>query len=85
MGVGEQGAAGGETIEVRRVNSFASPHAVDPVVEVVHRDEKHVGPMRRLGGMARQVKAKRYRQGKQASERTGGVGIHGMRIGEDLS
>ena len=45
MGVGEQGPKGREPIEVWRVDTFAPPHAVDPIVEIVHRDKEHIGPM----------------------------------------
>ena len=34
---------GRQAVEVRGVNSFSSPHAVHPIVQVIHRDEEHVG------------------------------------------
>ena len=48
-GVGEQHPTGGETINVGSVNAFSSPHAVDPVIQIIDRDEKDIGPPRGLG------------------------------------
>ena len=85
MGVGEQGPTGREPIEVWRVDTFAPPHAVDPIVEIVHRDKEDIGPLK-LGGVDRQVKVHRWRQDKEACKKTRVVGIHGMReIREGLS
>ena len=85
MGVGEQGPTGREPIEVWRMDTFAPPHAVDPIVEIVHRDKEDIGPLK-LGGIDRLVNTPPYRQDQQASEKTNGVGIHGMReIREGLS
>ena len=49
MGVGEQHPTGGETINVGSVNAFSSPHAVDPVIQIIDRDEEDVGSPRGLG------------------------------------
>ena len=43
MSVGEELSAGGEAIEIGRDALFVSPHAADPVIEVVHGDEEDVG------------------------------------------
>ena len=43
VGVGEQGATSRQAVEVRGMDSFSSSHAIDPVIQVVHRNEQHVG------------------------------------------
>ena len=49
VGIGEQHATGGQAINVGSVNTFSSPHAVDPVIQIIDRDEKDIGPPRGLG------------------------------------
>ena len=47
IGAGEEGRPAGEADQVRRLGLRMPTHGFDPIVEVVHGDEQHVGPLRR--------------------------------------
>lgn len=52
MGVGEQYSSLGQSVDVRRVNILSTTEAVDPIVEVVDRDEQYVWTcLLSLGGL----------------------------------
>jgi len=44
----EQHPAGRQPIEIRRVNTLSPTHAVDPVVQIVHRNKQNVELFGRL-------------------------------------
>ena len=45
MSVGKQDAAGGEAIDVGGFGLRVSSQAPDPIIQIVHRDEKNIGPI----------------------------------------
>lgn len=48
MGVGEQHATGGKSIDVGRLSLWVSAKAANPVVQIIDRNEQYVGPRLRL-------------------------------------
>jgi hypothetical protein len=46
VGICEKNSAGGEAVEVRRLNARPSAEAIHPIVQVVDGDEKDVGSFR---------------------------------------
>ncbi len=70
MGVGEQYPRGGKAVQVRGLGLGMPREATDPVVEIVDRDEQHVGP---LGGGPR---GKYKQERKQERERSSLVCVH---------
>ena len=47
MGIAEQHTAPGKAIDIRRAHLRVSAEAADPVVQIVNRDEQHIGSLGR--------------------------------------
>ena len=43
MGIGKEHARGSETIDIRGLGLRMSPHAADPVIEIIYGNEQYIG------------------------------------------
>ena len=67
IGVAEQHAARGETVQIRRLRLRMPAEAADPVVEVVERNEEHVGLLLGRGGGRNAAEQRDGREGREES------------------